>query len=1131
MGIQFLFGISGSGKTEYLLRRAIREAEQDLRQQFYIVVPEQDTLSMQRRVVSHPENKGKGILNIDVISFNRLAYRVFQELNQGIPRIIDDSGKVMILRETAEKVKGELHYYSAQLNRPGFLSELKSQISEFYQYRILPELVEEMAERSESVSTRNKLRDLGILYRAFRDYMEAHGYLTKEELLDRLLERLPESRILERSHLFFDGFTGFTPVQLDLIEEMMGKAEELCLSLDLRGDEVSGIYEKRGAEDLFFLTRQTVQRITERARKQGMDILAPINLNDKAGKEELYPRFQSPALEYLAEHIYQFKGQEKPPKSRGIELWEAPDIRSEVERAAECISEAVREGKRYSELGILLSSPEEYQDIIFRVFSAAGIPYFWDDGRSLLDSPYAEFIRSALLVPEKSFSFDAVLRYLRSLPVMSPGEENEIDLFENFLRQKGLRGIGKYRESWEEYEELKQRLLGALLRFSEASGRGSTARERTEALKNLLIESGSRERIERAAEGKRAEGEQNLAEELLQGMERIEELLDRLGLLLGDTVVSRREYIDILDSGLKEEKLRLIPATMDQVVLGDLTRSRFSNPKIFLILGANAVNLPKAKTGNKILGDKERALFKEMEIELAPTREEDSLMDRFYIYRAFATPCERLILSYAVKGRGGKGLGMSPVMEKILQMFPDQRLHFLRNRKGRIFTEGEALRFLSRELPEYMEKRRCGGEIEKSEEERLLRYMAVLSEQEEGRERLHRLLRSGCTVYESTKLEQAVAKLIYGEIMSGSISRLEQFNDCAYAHFLKYGLGLSERRSYEIQAFDIGNLYHRAIELAFLDSQERKTTIDELSPEALRELSERVVRKTAEESRDVQLLSGGRNQYILHKLSEITKTTLWALAEQLRRGDFKTIALERDFDLVRDGIRLRGRIDRVDTYEDESRVYVKIIDYKSGRTEFSLQKVYDGIQIQLVTYMNIMMTNLGYRNPGKEIVPAGIFYYRITDPVPDYGSEKSEEDIEKERLKSLRVDGLVNTDLHAVQHMDREIQKESDVIPVSIKDGVVDERKQSVASTRRFKALQDYVEQRIRKDSREIMDGEISAAPMRLSRDRTACTYCPYHSVCGFDTHIEGFRYRNLTAGKDEAIWESILKEEEKNEN
>lgn len=1124
MSVQFLFGISGSGKSEYLIRRALREAYENLRDRYLFIVPEQETLCMQERVVSHRDNRGRGILNIDVLSFNRLAYRVFQELNKGIPRIIDDSGKVMILRETSAKVSSELLYYKEQLGRPGFISELKSQISELYQYRILPEMLDEVAEGSASKGMMAKLHDLALLYRAFRVYMEEHGYLTQEELPDRLLELLPESRLLDDCTIFFDGFTGFTPVQLDILEELMPRARELCFALDVRGEEMPGIYDIRGTEELFYLSRQTVRQLTERASRQGVKLLRHIDLNQNG--QGLYPRFvNAPALQYLAEEIYRYKEPERtaPASIKNIELWEARDIRTELEFAAERIEEELRErGRRYSDIGIMLTVPDEYRDLVFRVFSSAGIPYFLDDGSSLLDSPYAEHIRSALLVLEKGFSFDSVIRFLRSLPVKSEAEENETDIFENYLRASGKRGIGKYKEEWEEYNELKNKLIQPLIRLSSESGRGSSVGERTEALKALLRETGARERLLDFAERQRLLGQQNLAEELSRGVERIDELLDRMSELLSDTVVSRKEFTDILDSGLGEERLRIIPATKDRVLIGDLTRSRFSSPSLFMILGASTDNLPKGSDGSGILGDRERALFKERGIELAPSKTDNALIERFYIYRALATPSERLILSYPLRGRGAKGMKPSSVMEKLLRLFPDQRIHSLKSGKKTIYNVPDALRYLACELPEYLESKKEGREYSADS---MLLYLRLLRETGD-REQSERLIRAMLTHYENTSLSEAAAKAVYGELLEGSITRLEQFNQCAYAHFLRYGLRLNERKSYEIQAVDIGNLYHRAIELCFRDAERRKKAIQELTEAELNSMAEQAVSQCAAESRGISLLSSGRNQYILRKTEDITKTTLWALSEQLRRGDFRTVELEKSFELVREGLRLRGRIDRVDSYEEDNKVYVKIIDYKSGRAEFSLQRVYEGLQLQLVSYMDVMLKNLEYRNPGKQIIPAAMVYYHIDSPVLDYKAGRSRDELLSARLKALRVDGLVNSERELVEHLDREIVKESEVVPVYMKDGEVDVRKKSVTDIEGFSALRSFTEKKMLSDARKIMDGMIELNPIRESRDRTACSYCPYHSICGFDPRMDGYSYRSYKKADEEEIWEAVKKED-----
>ncbi len=1136
MAVQFIFGASGAGKTEYILREFVTKAPANLCKPWLIIVPEQDTLAMQKRVISHPENKArKGIINIDVLSFNRLAYRVFEELTMPVPRIIDDTGKVMILRKVAEDIKDKLTLYTHQLNKPGFLDELKSQISEFYQYRILPEMLDLAAEHAESLYTKGKLHDLALIYETFRNYMEEHGYMTEEELLDRLYQYLPETKLIDGAVIALDGFTGFTPIQKNVLEEMMLVADRVEFCLDLGRRDNSTAHSPKTPEELFYLTGKTVQTVTELAEKNNISILPDINLNlyDAVTGEVRspflrLPRFEKlPELDFLEQNLYRFDGviEKFPGKPEGMEIWEAPDQRREMEAIATEIERLVREEHfRYQEISILLTEPEAYRDIVYKTFSEADIPYFFDDPGSLLDSPYAEVMRAALEVIDRDFTFDSVLRYLRALPGSSPMEEDLVDQFDNFLRERGIRGVSRYQSVWDEHEDLRQKFMLPLLTMRDKiSDRNAAISVRVQALKELLEEISARQLVTEEAEALQEEGDQNRAEELRQGMDAIDEVLMRITELLGETKASRTEFRDILEAGLKQASIRVIPATLDQVLIGDLTRSRFANPRLFFIAGITADRIPKAESDQKLLGDRDRALFKELGMELAPDRVENALIQRFYIYRALLNPRDRLILSYPMRGRDGKGQKASSLILELKRFFPGLRIHSLRSEARRIYTRKEALRAIAENMPGLLEAANASEEQSHTEAwEKTIRYFALLYRDPDYRDAARQLLTAAFTRYSGNQLDPRVAMEVYGSVLEGSITRLEQYRQCAYAHFLHYGLRLMERKTYEVQAFDIGNLYHAAIELCFRLAEEMGKTISELTEQELTELANESVARVSSQYSHSMMLDSARNQYIVRKVRKVTKTTLWALAEQLRRGDFKVVGVEKSFDFVRDGIRLHGRIDRIDRCEDEEHVYVRVIDYKTGATSFDLAKIYDGQQIQLATYLNVALTKAAIRFSEKEIVPAGMFYYHIDDPVLNGEDLTAAKDLSEARLRTLRMDGLVNTSLDAVRHMDRTIQKESDIIPVTVKNGMVDEKKKSVAPTERFMALGQYVDRQIRQDAAEIKEGRISIDPVRLDAKYTACSFCPYHAVCGFDPRIAGFAYRTGIKAKPEEIWERI---------
>lgn len=1144
MSLRFIFGAGGAGKTEYLLQYFLKHAPENFRKNWFLIVPEQDTLAMQKKILAHPANPGGGILNIDVLSFNRLAYRVFEELGLQAMTIIDDTGKIMILRSVTEKIRGKLRLYQRELNKPGFLESLKSQISEFYQYHITPEMLDLAAERAESQYTRSKLQDIALIYEHFQQYMEEHGYHTQEEILDQLYAHLPESRLLRDAVVAFDGFTGFTPIQLRILEEILPVTAETLVSCEVSLDAHDSIYELRGPEDLFYLSRQTVAKLTKMASDLKLPVEAPIDVNrfDARNGEPrpagaVLPRFvKAPALSTLEARLYRFdttSGKATPDDS--LVIREAADLRQEVEAMATSIEEAVRrEDLRYQDIGIILTNPESYRDIVYKVFSEAGIPYFFDDPASLLDSPYAELMRAALEAVDRNFSFDAVLRFLRALPDVTPEKEQHIDRLDNILRATGIRGASKYDAVWTEEdgsvgerEALRQELILPLLHLRTQSGeRGANVATRVDALDALMQEIGASEAIAFLAAALREVGDQNRAEALEESVTAIDAVLRQLRSLLGETSVSRAEFRDVLDAGLRQASVRVIPATLDQVVIGDLTRSRFSNPRLFFVAGLTADEVPKAEPDTKLLTDRDRHLFKDLDIELAPDRVESALVQRFYIYRALLNPSERLVLSYALKGRDGKGCRASGLIKEIRDMFTELPVEKLRDRAPRAFTMKEAERLIAGAMQEL--ETLVAQDAGTMQTPRLLEYLAILDRDPAQHAKAQQLMAAAFTHYEADMLSQKVAEELYGGRILGSITRLERYSQCAYQHFLRYGLRLQERESFDLQMYDIGNLYHGAIEQSFRHTLEAEKKLEALSEEELCALAEESVTEVSASYNHGLLMDTARNQYLVRKATAITRTTLWALAEQLRRGAFHVDGLEKNFDYIRDGMRLTGRIDRVDVAQDEGHVYVKVIDYKSGKTSFDLSRVYNGTQLQLTTYMNVAMNEYQLRYPEKEIVPAAMFYYRIDDPVLDYDAAASAEDRERARLKKLMVDGLVNTELSVVQKLDTGIEKASDILPVTIKAGAVDETKKNVASTKRFRDLGRFVDQKMQGFAQEIRDGRIIVDPIRISTDTTACSWCPYHSICRFDPRIDGYAYRSGEKLSTEEIWNEISPEEKK---
>ena len=1226
--LQFVFGASGSGKTEFCIRKALEEAGKDLNHNVYYLVPEQDTLAMQKRIVMHEKNKGKGILNLDVLSFQRLYYASFSHANKKVPKSLDEMGKVMVLSLVAEKYNRNLLYFQGEIDKPGFLEEAKSLISECMQYGISPENLSTCALKSVKKLTGAKLHDMALLYEGFLSWLLEHKKYTEEGIQDLALEQVLQDPNYKNASFLLDGFTGFTVSELRCLEILMEGENDILISLEIRSREEGNLYDKGDLSSLFYLTKDAVKEVEELALKLKVKVLPEINVNlydsisgERRKEGEVYPRFEKiPALQKICddyafgqtegervgivgekrdrslepfEKTNQKEAQEEAQKEKriqpfGISIRECPNILREVEEAAAEIRALVKdEGYRYRDIAVIVPDPESYRDILFRKWKDLEIPFFLEEDIKLMDSPYGKVVRSALLVLEKGFLFDAVFRYLRAFPYRGAVEEEMVDRWENLARERGLKGLEAFSsllqseegeeelsagteeeeeiQSGEEEKQPKEkgerehkkkvedyqayRDLTCLFTFyernrksadqkeekelddekgqnEEKQEKGVVLKDRIDSLSELLEKTDLENRLLESLSFLSEEGMENREESFEKSIGIILEMMEKMRESLGEISISKKSFGKLFDLAFSLEKLRQIPATLDQVVVGDLRRSRFHNPKAFFFLGLSSEFLPKGMGKNIIFTEKERAFLRESGYRLSPLSWEESYIEKYYVYKAFLTPKERLYLSYPRAVRNGKSGKASPYLKELFPLFSDLKIIYSERQKLPIYNGKRALEELVEELPKkctgkslYLQKEEIVHRF-KTESFRLLHY---LWNREEYREEVKKILKG--IFFENTeeRITKEMSLALYGEILKGSVSRMEAFYSCPYAHFLQYGLKLQDRKTSEVQAFTIGNLYHRMLELFFRKLMGRKD-MEEAFGEKREEILNEVLEELWQDPEFSLFLSGGRNEYLRMKLQKNGRRILWALGKQLLGGDFRPKAVEEEFKMEEEGLQLRGRIDRVDEYlsEDRKTLFLKVIDYKSGKKAFSLKNLFAGLDLQLPLYMDYVLQREKEKNPNQEVLPSALFYFTMENPVIPYDKDS---DPDKERLKAFKPSGLVNLSEESLSHLEKR-EEESLLLPVQCKNGEVEEKGAAVSSEK-LEALLAFAKKEMLEGAKRIKEGEKGISPIRKEGDITACSYCPYHSICGFDEDIPNFRYRTMDSRTDEELWEEILKKTE----
>lgn len=1107
MPLQFIIGNSGAGKSYTAFQSLISDAMSHPEKLYYVIVPEQFTMQTQKTLVQmHPDG---GILNIDVLSFERLAYRVLEETGGDIRSVLEETGKNMVLQKLVQKHQKELVYLKNQMKKPGYLDEVKSLISEFMQYRVGDEEIQKMQEdASDRTLLQMKLQDVSVLYHGFRDYLKDH-YITAEEVLEILAKQIVFSEKLKGSVLLLDGFTGFTPIQIQVIRELLASCEKVSVTVTM--DVREPFLYKEKSHQLFYMSHKMIRSLCDLTK----DILDPVWI--APGSKSRHARAE--ALAFLEQNIFRYHKKTFSGKQDSIRIFCAGDPVREMEETARRILRLVREkGCRYGEIAVITGDLETYGSLARQAFEDAGIPFFVDEKHSILMNPFVEYIRAALEMAAQGFSYESVFRYLRC--GMSDVTREETDWLENYAVALGIRGFKRWKEKWVRvYRGMKEESLLEINRIREKfteetealavgfSGKKKTVREYCQYLYEFIVKSRIQEKLKIQEEIFAQKGSRAMEKEYAQIYGIVMELLDKMAEILGEETVSQEEFRQILETGMSQAKVALIPPGIDQVLIGDMERTRLKDIRALFFVGMNEGNIPKNTESGGLLTELDRDFFEDQGVELAPGPKELMNMQRFYLYLNLTRPSEHLYLSYSCSNAKGDAVSPAYLIGTIRKLFPElstERAEEPENLLDLLETPSTGFGFLL-----------SGLENEEMQREPLFRELySWYLRSPEYRDLTRKLTEAAFARKPADRISESVAKALYGEISEYSATRLERFAACAFAHFLQYGLVVTERAEYEFRAMDMGNVLHQALEKFAAELRRKGLDWAELEEEQRDRIAEYCMEQVAADYGNTILKSSARNQYMIQRTLRILKRTVWALQEQLRCGKF----VPEGFEVSIGG----GRIDRLDVLKEDRKVYVKIIDYKSGNTSFDLVGVYYGLQLQLVVYMDAAMEAEKNKHPDCQIEPAGIFYYNIKDPMIQTAIRDDLQDLEKKIYKELKMNGLVNSSDDIIYKIDAGASS----LPVSFKKDGGFRKGSSVATREQFQLLNQYVKNKIAEIRSHILSGDAEVSPYEMGK-KNACAYCAYQGVCGFDKKIPGYEYRRLRQFADEEIWKSMEMEAE----
>lgn len=1134
MALQFVLGGSGAGKSTYLYEKIIERSMREEDKNFLILVPDQFTMQTQMELVNrHPRG---GILNIDVLSFSRLAHRIMQETGGEDTPILDDIGKSLVLCRVAEELKEEVPVLGGNLKKLGYIHEVKSAISEFMQYGVDCEKIEKMLEFAKvRGGLFAKLKDLGVLYQGFGQYIR-DKYITTEEIYDRLAQQLEKSALIRNSIVVMDGFTGFTPVQNRVIEKLLTLSEELYMTVTLDKQDLE---MGKDLEQLFSLSKKTIKSMEKMAEDNRIEVKPLIWI--EGGKNRFV---DSAGLCHLEKNLFRYPYCQMDGEVEGICIREAETMEQEVRNTCQEIRKLTKQGYCYRDIAVITGDLGAYGSLVEELFEEYEIPIFMDQTRKITLNPFIEYIRSAIQIQVKNFSYESMFHYLKS--GMVDMDREVVDKLENYCLAYGIKGkkawaslfcsskeegtkgadyLENRRILLEELNNARDKIINELLVLK--SGK-QKVRVQAAQLYEFLTRNQCQMKLKAYEEYFKEIGDRAKEKEYARIYKLVMELLEQIVELLGDENMSWEEFGQILDAGFGEIQVGIIPQGIDMVVVGDMERTRLKQVKALFFLGINDGKIPKT-SGGGIISDLDREFLAEGDFELAPTPRQQMFIQKFYLYLNVTKPSHKLYLSYAKLNAEGKSMKPSYFIDNIKKLYPALEVEKIGECQWeQLLTKSEARTYSANLLSGYKQ-----GKLDESQESVLLALLKVLKEEEAGDDWVNDLLDSSFYSYENTAISKEAARILYGSIMHSSVSRLEKMASCAYAHFLQYGLGLKEREEYSFEAVDMGNVFHKILEIfAGKLAQKNYTWVDFPLDEG-REILKNALESYAITYGNTILYATARNAYALDKMERILWRTVRILQYQLQKGKFMPKNYEISFSALEDldsvkislsdneKMYLQGRIDRMDTYETEEKLYVKVMDYKSKEQQFQLAAFYHGLQLQLVVYLNAAMELLKKQNPTKNVLPGAFVYYHVSDPMVEGQEGMTEEEIDGLIKKQLRVAGIINETPEVLSALDKSHEEKSDVIPVEYKkDGSLSSRS-TVMKEEQIDILLKYARQKVEHLGQEIADGNIAMEP-KVFKGKDACTFCQYKDVCSFDSHLQGYEKKELKDMPAEELWQAI---------
>ncbi|UDN62856.1 helicase-exonuclease AddAB subunit AddB [Clostridioides sp. ES-W-0016-02] len=1147
MGLRFILGRCGSGKSTYILDEIKKESQKNEMTSVILLVPEQYTFEAENRVSKLFLGREKDkYLRVRVLSFKTLSNIVFSQTGGLTDVNINSSGKAMMVYRAIEDVSEELNVFSKSKSQSGFVSSITDMISEMKQYNISPEMLENISGELENETLSLKLKDISKIYNSFEGKLH-ENYIDAQDMLTSLSGKIELSNYLEGAYVYIDEFTGFTPNQYNVIKSILNKAKDVNISLTV--DNVNYIgYSKA---DVFSRTKFTYSKLTQLCNEEGVKILPQVNLN--TGTIKRFEGIQE--LQHLEKfyNAYPYKTYINPTKN--IKIKEFNNLYSEVEEIAKEIVHLVRDKNvRYRDITLATRDLNRYDFLVHSIFNEYNIPNFIDKKREAKSNPIVILIISALEMKNRRYGYETMFRYLKSGLI---GIDNDdINLLENYVLANGIKGKKWFDEKWDyritqslineesEFEvelkdkinKIKNRVLEPIINLQEKLKGKNRVKEICKYIYEFLLDINMPETIESLIVNFKDKGELDVANQYSQVWDIVVDVLDQMVELMGEEIISLEKFIKLITLGFDEYELGLVPPSIDQVLVSSVDRMKNPNTKYLYLIGTTDGVFPLITKDSGILSDNDRESLGNKGIEVDIDSKTRSFEEQFLVYKALTSTSENLIITYPISDHEGKTLRPSIIISRLKKIFPNvENKSYLIEEDKR--TNEDILKKITVKSPTFNElisviKNYDSDEYSKEEMNSIWLDIYRYYLKDELYSSITKKVIKGLSYTNQVhRIEEKKIRSLY-KSNSLSVSRLEKYAECPFAYFIQYGLKARKRKEYSFTPPDLGTFVHNILDRFSKELSQDNLLWKDIDEEYIELKVGIIVDEIISKIPGYILNSSERYKYLAYRLKNMLTTAINIISQQIKQGSFEPVDYEVKFGkdgkyppikiVLNNGeeVNLIGQIDRVDEFEEGENKYIRIVDYKSGNKAISLTEIYYGLQLQLLVYLDAILESVK-EEEDINLNPAAILYCRINNPIAKFNEDKDDAEIQEAILKELRMKGLVVKDSHIIKEMDKSLidgkRKNSLVIPVGLtKDGNVG-KSTSTVSYEDFRLLRKYVKHAIKDLCEEMLSGEIKISPYK-HKEGTSCDFCDYSAICQFDSTMKDNKYKILNNKSNEEI-------------